>query len=105
MIRRPPRSTLFPYTTLFRSLGKRVTIAGQVAVSDHVTIGDGATVGGRTGVTKSIPAGQIDWGFPNRPIKQIMKELASVARLPRLMVQVKQLASRISALEKNLSER
>src|SRR3989449_7945725 len=24
MIRRPPRSTLFPYTTLFRSLGKRI---------------------------------------------------------------------------------
>src|SRR5258708_21856823 len=24
MIRRPPRSTLFPYTTLFRSKGKRV---------------------------------------------------------------------------------
>src|SRR5690348_17998191 len=23
MLRRPPRSTLFPYTTLFRSLGKR----------------------------------------------------------------------------------
>src|SRR5438105_9220082 len=30
MIRRPPRSTLFPYTTLFRSLfkGKRVLITG-----------------------------------------------------------------------------
>src|SRR2546426_7121612 len=25
MIRRPPRSTLFPYTTLFRSAGYRVT--------------------------------------------------------------------------------
>jgi len=24
MIRRPPRSTLFPYTTLFRSLGRAV---------------------------------------------------------------------------------
>src|SRR5258707_2080298 len=24
MIRRPPRSTLFPYTTLFRSLGQRL---------------------------------------------------------------------------------
>src|SRR3712207_7095396 len=24
MIRRPPRSTLFPYTTLFRSLGRRL---------------------------------------------------------------------------------
>src|SRR5258706_654755 len=27
MIRRPPRSTLFPYTTLFRSLRSRSTIA------------------------------------------------------------------------------
>src|SRR5256885_10222760 len=26
MIRRPPRSTLFPYTTLFRSLGKTVMV-------------------------------------------------------------------------------
>src|SRR2546430_13133180 len=33
MIRRPPRSTLFPYTTLFRSRGaefKPVKIAGQI---------------------------------------------------------------------------
>src|SRR5258707_15841658 len=28
MIRRPPRSTLFPYTTLFRSLWKRATPLG-----------------------------------------------------------------------------
>src|SRR5258708_19645537 len=27
MIRRPPRSTLFPYTTLFRSLGTAVVLA------------------------------------------------------------------------------
>src|SRR2546429_5298849 len=26
MIRRPPRSTLFPYTTLFRSLGEKSTL-------------------------------------------------------------------------------
>src|SRR5256885_5281897 len=33
MIRRPPRSTLFPYTTLFRSLrGRRVVQPRQVAV-------------------------------------------------------------------------
>src|SRR2546425_5311780 len=29
MIRRPPRSTLFPYTTLFRSSGRRVSGAGR----------------------------------------------------------------------------
>src|SRR3712207_7727378 len=29
MIRRPPRSTLFPYTTLFRSLPERVEAVGR----------------------------------------------------------------------------
>src|SRR5256885_6915782 len=32
MIRRPPRSTLFPYTTLFRSLPTRLGTADQHAV-------------------------------------------------------------------------
>src|SRR5258708_18165314 len=31
MIRRPPRSTLFPYTTLFRSLFPHLTVAQNVA--------------------------------------------------------------------------
>src|ERR1017187_10758255 len=31
MIRRPPRSTLFPYTTLFRSGGERLGRAGRPA--------------------------------------------------------------------------
>src|SRR3712207_7241612 len=30
MIRRPPRSTLFPYTTLFRSLPEQVVVVGVV---------------------------------------------------------------------------
>src|SRR3712207_7336229 len=33
MIRRPPRSTLFPYTTLFRSGGIMVRIRGNTSVS------------------------------------------------------------------------
>src|SRR2546430_16398443 len=38
MIRRPPRSTLFPYTTLFRSLGLAscVRFLGQVSNTDVV---------------------------------------------------------------------
>src|SRR3712207_8874982 len=30
MIRRPPRSTLFPYTTLFRSLGYTLTVVIRI---------------------------------------------------------------------------
>src|SRR3712207_8882663 len=33
MIRRPPRSTLFPYTTLFRSIGHRTVPRGDRPVS------------------------------------------------------------------------
>src|SRR5690242_21607505 len=33
MLRRPPRSTLFPYTTLFRSPAPLVAIAGGIAAS------------------------------------------------------------------------
>src|SRR2546422_6835175 len=54
MIRRPPRSTLFPYTTLFRSirnsiLGRSVWVnEGAVIedsiVMDHTSVGKGARV-------------------------------------------------------------
>src|SRR2546430_10404809 len=34
MIRRPPRSTLFPYTTLFRSLEGKETAKGGIIIPD-----------------------------------------------------------------------
>src|SRR3712207_7710327 len=43
MIRRPPRSTLFPYTTLFRSVGDVETAPGEAGVG-QLRGGDG---GGR----------------------------------------------------------
>src|SRR2546430_4471227 len=36
MIRRPPRSTLFPYTTLFRSHHAQRPVAVAVALLDHL---------------------------------------------------------------------
>src|SRR5438034_7560493 len=37
MLRRPPRSTLFPYTTLFRSLGgnKTIDVNARVVAATH----------------------------------------------------------------------
>src|SRR5260370_21469832 len=55
MIRRPPRSTLFPYTTLFRSGAKLplsnapvslVTVCVMVSVLVHVTVVPTETVAG-----------------------------------------------------------
>src|SRR2546430_11974624 len=33
MIRRPPRSTLFPYTTLFRSVARQTMVSGRDSLS------------------------------------------------------------------------
>src|SRR5260221_6712733 len=37
MIRRPPRSTLFPYTTLFRSIRHRIYVAPDSKVTERFT--------------------------------------------------------------------
>jgi len=37
MIRRPPRSTLFPYTTLFRSREIKATGAGVLLIEQNIT--------------------------------------------------------------------
>src|SRR5258707_4463137 len=43
MIRRPPRSTLFPYTTLFRSVIRTWILPREVSAAEHLTwFGDGA---------------------------------------------------------------
>src|SRR5437773_6827833 len=43
MIRRPPRSTLFPYTTLFRS----IVHTGSVAVTTALAVGEALGASGR----------------------------------------------------------
>src|SRR3712207_8372074 len=57
MIRRPPRSTLFPYTTLFRSRGElpRDAVVGRVAHDD---------LDARTGRGRVEPAVDADLGLP-----------------------------------------
>src|SRR3712207_6978436 len=42
MIRRPPRSTLFPYTTLFRSVVGRVAVGGAALEVEALPLGERA---------------------------------------------------------------
>src|SRR5436190_5410413 len=43
MLRRPPRSTLFPYTTLFRSDGTATNSADGTTTADSITSGAAST--------------------------------------------------------------
>src|SRR3712207_8396914 len=47
MIRRPPRSTLFPYTTLFRSGDPRIAQVERVGVSLAAVADDGNRLAGQ----------------------------------------------------------
>src|SRR2546430_11363338 len=56
MIRRPPRSTLFPYTTLFRS---HDSTGGQATVSAHVSFAEVAAACGYASSLETDDVGQI----------------------------------------------
>src|SRR3712207_6869810 len=61
MIRRPPRSTLFPYTTLFRS--RRVGVLVEVQRDQQVgaeTVGQDGALGAGHRPRRGRAAGQVD---------------------------------------------
>src|SRR2546425_6305940 len=49
MIRRPPRSTLFPYTTLFRSRGLGVAVKGRDLYTSPTSMRKGIILAGGSG--------------------------------------------------------
>src|SRR2546422_7644811 len=50
MIRRPPRSTLFPYTTLFRSVTVTASVRNMTASAISLTV-EGRPIGDRLSIT------------------------------------------------------
>src|SRR3712207_8122750 len=65
MIRRPPRSTLFPYTTLFRSRCGP-TMEWDTAAGDHILSRAGGCVVGPGGVR--LTYGHEERGYRNGPV-------------------------------------
>lgn len=72
------------------TVGNGAVLAGQVGVGDHATIGPGVILGGQAGVlsgktvtNEGLKPGTVLWGTPARPLKQVLRELAMVARLAK----------------------
>ena len=64
-------------------LGDFVVLGGQVGVADHIEIGSGAQVAGTAGVMRNIPSGGIYCGTPARPIREFMREIATLSQLAK----------------------
>src|SRR5687767_15263191 len=99
MIRRPPRSTLFPYTTLFRSGGKRDPLHRDASDRDGAErIQDAcvrADLGPRHGDSGGRLSGDVDLGrptdrLPDSRSEEHTSELQSLAYLVcRLLLEKK----------------
>lgn len=70
-----------------------VVVAGAVAISDHVTVHAGARIAGRSGVTKTVPAGETWAGSPARPYRRFVRELYLLDRLERIWAFVRSRSS------------
>jgi UDP-3-O-[3-hydroxymyristoyl] glucosamine N-acyltransferase len=78
--------------------GDYVVMAGQVGVRDHVHIGTGAKLGAMAGVANDVPEGAHMLGAPAVPEREQKLMFATMARLPEMRKQLKELQRQMASL-------
>lgn len=58
-----------------------VVLAGQAGIAGHLHIGTGAKIAAQSGVMRNIPAGEEHMGSPSLPLRQYMRQVATLNRL------------------------
>ena len=80
-------------------VGSNCFVAGQVGVADHLTIGNHVQIGSKSGIDKSVPDGEIRFGYPALPGLQYHRSFAVFRQLPDLAAKVRELERRITKSE------
>ena len=82
-------------------VGSHATIGGQVGIADYCRVDDHAMVGAQCGIPsrKRVPAGEVYWGTPARPLKTIKVQQAYLSRLPKMAEEMKRLRAEIEELK------
>src|SRR3989442_14086925 len=98
MIRRPPRSTLFPYTTLFRSRHVRVAVEAHAEQVEHLAL---VPVGGRpdaAGGRRLLVLADIELQVEALPLRDRVEVVHDLEGLrPLRPVQRRQVAEEVEA--------
>jgi UDP-3-O-[3-hydroxymyristoyl] glucosamine N-acyltransferase len=64
-------------------LGDFVAMGGQSGVAGHLKIASGARIAAQSGIMRDVPPGEEQMGSPAVPIKQFMRQVATLARLSK----------------------
>ena len=80
-------------------VGSNCFIAGQVGIADHVTVGDRVQIGSKSGIDKSVPDGEIRFGFPALPGMQYHRSFAVFKNLPEMSQKLRDLEKRLVKIE------
>jgi UDP-3-O-[3-hydroxymyristoyl] glucosamine N-acyltransferase len=81
-------------------LGDRVVVAGGAGIADHRKVGDDAIILPLSGVGQDVPSKEIWGGYPAMPKDAKAEELLNIARIKRLIRDVRELKADIDALRK-----
>ena len=65
------------------TIGHRVMMGGNVGIADHIRVGDDVVLAGASGVMKNVPNGEVWSGFPAKPTRTHMREVATLSKLAR----------------------
>lgn len=62
-------------------IGDYVAIGGQAGIAGHLKVGAGARIAAKSGVTRDVPPGEEWMGYPAMPMKQYLRQVATMGRL------------------------
>jgi UDP-3-O-[3-hydroxymyristoyl] glucosamine N-acyltransferase len=81
-------------------IGDRVVIAGGAGIGDHRKVGNDAIILPKSGVGQDVPPREIWGGYPAAPKDDKAEELMNIARIKRLIRDVRNLQADVAALRK-----
>lgn len=79
-------------------IGNRVVMGGQCGASDNIFVGDDVVAGGATKLFSNVPAGRVVLGNPAVKMETQMEIQKAMRRLPRMMLQFKDLQKTVSKI-------
>jgi UDP-3-O-[3-hydroxymyristoyl] glucosamine N-acyltransferase len=85
-------------------IGSRCRLGGAVYSVGHLKVGDGVQLAGNSVVTTDVPDGRIYAGFPARPHREFLLQIAATGRLPEAMKRMRKMQRQLEELQASHDE-